>query len=1068
VIQGACQGGIRVKQSCCANTLLGLDLGANSLGWAVLSSSNGKPDNILEAGVRIFEAGVEGTIESGKDVSKAAKRREARLRRRMLDRRRRRLKKLAGLLQAAGLLPAGNIDEGEDRHKFFLDLDRSLLSKHFPAPKANGSRELHVFPYWLRARALDEKLEPYELGRALYHLAQRRGFLSNRKAPQDDKDNKKGPVKEGIGELAKSMAESGARTLGEYFSQLDPVDPAQRRIRDRWTARQMFVDEFDKIWSVQATFYPDILTEDFGKKVHRAIFFQRPLKIKKSLIGNCELERGRKCAPMALLVFQRFRLLQKVNDLKIITPEGEERALTQNEREKLVDALDIQGDLKFKEIRKLLNCTRRYLLNLEEGGEESLIGNRTAAKLASVFGEQWKDFTPEKRKRIVEDIRSIQKTDALKNRGIKAWCLDEEAAKKFSAITFEPGHCRLSRQALKRILPLMEQGIPFATARKELYGEVPPPEPVDILPPVDSADMPELRNPAVHRALTELRRVVNAVVRKHGKPGIIRIELARDLKNPRKVREKIWKRNQQNRRAREKAADTLLKEGMKRHPTRRDIEKWLLAQECSFHCPYTNEEMNFANLFDSPQFHIEHIIPWSRCLDDSFLNKTLCYHEENQRKGGCTPREAYGRDQKTWSEILTRVRNFKGSARYAKLHRFQVKDLESIDDFAASQLNDTRHSSRMAVRYLGLLYGADARGVGIDGKRRIQAGRGQITHYLRDEWCLNEILGDGGLKNRSDYRHHAVDAVVIALTDASTVKSLSDAARRARSERRRRFGSIKQPWPGFLKAVRKAILENVIVSHCASRKINGRFHEDMFYSKIRRDENGEEYVSIRKQLGGESKHLSRPQVKDIVDPIVRSRVREKLRELHTDDPRAVFSDSKNHPYLKTRDGHTVPIHKVRIRTSNTTVPLDKGMNQRRVMTGSNHHIEILEVKDKKGQTKWESVVVSRYEAIRRLRAHEPIVQRDHGDGKKFVFSLVGGDTISLEQDGVNALYIVRTISKTKKGRVTVEYVHINDGRKKTDIKSAKAWKTGDMEPLRKMKCRKVSVTPLGEVRWAND
>jgi len=87
-----------------------------------------------------------------------------------------------------------------------------------------------VMPYVLRAAALDEKLEPHYLGRALYHLGQRRGFLSNRKKPMK-KGEDEGEVKASIAELRQKMQESGARTLGEYFARINPF---KLRIRQRW------------------------------------------------------------------------------------------------------------------------------------------------------------------------------------------------------------------------------------------------------------------------------------------------------------------------------------------------------------------------------------------------------------------------------------------------------------------------------------------------------------------------------------------------------------------------------------------------------------------------------------------------------------------------------------------------------------------------------------------------------------------------------------------------------------------------------------------------------------------
>ncbi len=89
---------------------LGLDLGSNSIGWAILKlDENDNPCGIEKVGVRVFEAGMEGLYESGKEESRNKKRREARLVRRQIERRARRYRKLANLLQKIGLLHSGKI-----------------------------------------------------------------------------------------------------------------------------------------------------------------------------------------------------------------------------------------------------------------------------------------------------------------------------------------------------------------------------------------------------------------------------------------------------------------------------------------------------------------------------------------------------------------------------------------------------------------------------------------------------------------------------------------------------------------------------------------------------------------------------------------------------------------------------------------------------------------------------------------------------------------------------------------------------------------------------------------------
>ena len=285
-----------------ARYVLGLDLGAGSVGWAAVGIKDGKLREVLRAGARVFEAGMEGDIPSGRAESRNKNRRDARQMRRQTDRRRRRLANVFRILQEAGLLPPG------DRATLLPDFDRTLYAKYKEVLACAGrpvEALAHVLPYWLRARALDEKLDAHELGRALYHLAQRRGFLSNRKA-QKKKEEDEGKVKSGITDLEKSIEQAGTRTLGEYFAGLDPQ---QARIRNRYTSRAMYESEFRAIWAAQKPHHPDLLTGELESRVHKAMFYQRPLKSAAGLVGRCELEDDQRRAPWALCAAQRFSMM---------------------------------------------------------------------------------------------------------------------------------------------------------------------------------------------------------------------------------------------------------------------------------------------------------------------------------------------------------------------------------------------------------------------------------------------------------------------------------------------------------------------------------------------------------------------------------------------------------------------------------------------------------------------------------------------------------------------------------------------------------------------------------------
>jgi CRISPR-associated endonuclease Csn1 len=1023
--------------------VLGLDIGPNSIGWALFQFKDGKPDQLLKNGSRVFEAGLDDLETDGKGKSRNTARRDARGHRRLLERRARRIRNLADTLQKVGLFPEGDMEDANERHHILVDLDIQLGS-----------------PYKLRARALNEKLNPVELGRTLFHLAQRRGFLSNRKsAPKKAEED--GKVKSAISELSQKMEQEGARTLGEYFSK---IDPRNEPIRGRYTSRKMYQDEFEAIWKTQAIHYPELLTDTLKKKIEHHIFFQRPLKSVSHLIGKCELEKGRKRAPWALLCAQRFRYLQKVNDLKILG-EIDETGLSDDQRKILIDYLELNGDAKFPKIRKILNLPKTTKFNLEAGGEEKVPGNRTASKVIKIFGwERWQELSEEQRQAIVEDWRSINKEETLKNRGRNHWGLDEDAAENFANINLEDGYCGFSRQAISKLLPYLEKAVPLQTAIRELYperwerkGQI-----VELLPRVKSEYLPELRNPIVERALTEVRRVVNSIIGRYGKPDYIHIEMGRELRQTAKQREDVWKKNRANERDRIAAAERLLKEAEIENPSRDDILKIILANECDWICPYTGTGFNLTDIIgEFPQFDIEHIIPFDRCLDDSFMNKTLCRAEENRKiKHNCTPYEAYNGTKK-WDGIIQRIKNFKGKAAREKLRRFMMNTEEVAqmlgDDFTSRQLNDTRWTAKWAKQYIGLLYGgADADGIDASGKRRIFAiPSGRITAHMRNALGLNGILGDGPGKTRDDHRHHAVDAIVVALIDQSFVKILSDSARRASLVGKRLLDKLPPPYEGFFEQVRDNI-NKTITSHRVSKRVRGALHEETFYGKPRKEEKGKQYVHKRIPIE------KLKNIEDIVDPAIRNCIKQKLAEIGK-EPKEAFKDPLNHPVHMAGD-RELRIHRVRIRQNAGQIfPVGQGSRLRYVETDRNHHIAIYEMKDKKGNIKWDGEVVNLYEAYQRLKNGKPIVNGNLGEEKKFLFSLANGEIIELHDKSGKELYVVRSMDK---GSRQIRFVPINDARKLGDI--GKIGLTAPPDSLRKRHCKKMIVTPLGEIRYAND
>ena len=1112
--------------------ILGLDLGSASIGWAVIQrDTNGDPCALLAAGSHIFDPGVEVPPAAGKltqdeaifrgmDASKAVGRRIARQQRRQIDRRAFRTKKLFKLLQTNSLLPAYadmKIDDlADERCKTFARLDKDLSDALCSTKRSTGDNGVmleadQALPYVLRHQALERKLELHELGRALYHLCQRRGYRPSQVEETEDEgstqtekqtqrkgkksDGKLGDdakvdtspktVEAGISLLQQKMNAAHAPTLGAYFANFKNNDPHTERIRKRWTSRTMYIDEFKLIWDKQREFYPDLLTDDLRKSIYDCLFFQRPLASSDHLIGRCELEPGERRASWSTLEAQRFRLLQKVNDLAFI-PGGADREqkLSREQQIALAAALEMKGDLTFAEIRKELRVPPNTEFNLQRGKKTRIEGNRVNRVMLQVFGDRWNTFAEQEKTAAVDMwAKASDLADRISD-AMSHWNLDHASAQIWADQKPPKDYCKLSRKALRRLLEKMEQGMPYKTAELELYGNpLAGKEPEPFVPPVLKT-LPSINNPPVVRALTELRKVVNAVIRAYGeKPYEIRIELARELRKNRKQRHDATEASEKNHARRIEAAKKILKECKNYNsPTndperlvrerRDDVTKMLLLMECKCLCPYTGDSIPYHALFGG-EVEVEHIIPQSLMVDNDFGNLTLCYRSVNAEKLNNTPWKAFGEaNEDRWAQIIERVKKFDNNA---KLARFQLRSIEEIQRFSNRRLNDTRYTSKLAGRLLMTLYGgrdiqAPTSQEELDefrdraGRRAITVSSGMVTSLLRDAWLLNlnGLIGDDAFKcpaksidtdeesktkkrtdgpkrkDRCDHRHHAVDAVVIALTSEKVIREINTLASRLYSQLNRPLNyrdlkSLQQPWPNFIDDNFRNVFRKMIISRRPEHKLSGALHDATFYGKCRGyDKKGD---PIRHQRIAINKDLKEAKIEKIVDEGIKKAVIQFGRDI------GGFSkwSAEKHGWPTLQNKKTkipIAIKKVRVKITKNAKTLGKGRSERYVEEGEIAYASFFSVPDKK--TRWESDIVTLFDATQRVRALRKAdrgyekVSRIHPDFPDafFRFSLMKGDLVELLHDGKAGVFVVRSFESD--GRIQV--APINAAGKHADLK----------------------------------
>jgi CRISPR-associated endonuclease Csn1 len=461
------------------------------------------------------------------------------------------------------------------------------------------------------------------------------------------------------------------------------------------------------------------------------------------------------------------------------------------------------------------------------------------------------------------------------------------------------------------------------------------------------------------------------------------VEMARDLKVSKTQRYKIRRENQRLEKENDRIKDRLNYENIRL--THDNVLLYKLWEECKKTCPYTGKPISFAQLY-SGDVQIEHIHPWSRSLNDSFANKTLCFADENRKKGNKTPFEFYGSDEANWSAIKERALKLFSDTKeypnaYQKFKRFVQNKYD--DDFISRQLNDTRYISREAKEYLSKIC------------KKIVLSPGQATSNLRRKWGLNGVLNlEDDAKTREDHRHHAVDALVLACTKVSYVQELSKWNRYADKSGLKHF---PMPWDSFREDAEKAVAQ-ILVSHKRVNKTitirthktekngtvyknkgvaaRGQLHKEFVYGH-RKAPFSEDGFHIRKAIDS---LLTEKQINKVVDKKIRELIFKRIDHLggfqNNKVPANTFfivdENGTNQPqiFLPNKNGEPVPILKVRMRANFSGAEKLKDEVNQWVNPRNNHHVLIY--KDENGNLKED--VVTFWTVVERKRNNTPAYQ----------------------------------------------------------------------------------------------
>lgn len=749
---------------------MGLDIGIGSVGFAVLENDpiTEEPIKILKLGVRTFSPNE--IAKTGESTAKS--RRE----KRGLHRRTR-------------------------RKAFRIERLKKILSNSFGLNLQEEMQKLaKTDVYELRAKSLDEKLTYAEIAKIILNIAKRRGFKSNRKSGAVGED---GVLLKAIKENSEFLANNGYRTIGEalYKDSRFKINLCGNTIYNirnhggdykNCFNRDDLINEINLILKSQQNFGNSQINDEFIEKIIEIISKQRnfdegpgepsPYSAKFE-IGRCTFlgDKGELRAPKATFTFEYFSALSKINSLKV-----NDRELTLEEKQKLYNYILSNKELKFERVRKLLNIKDSETFNLCRYGakknkkddsltESEIISSSETATMVSMKNSH--DIKTKlqlnsliENKDIINEVawvlttcksdvtieNAIENNEILKNLSI-------EQKESIKTMNFDKVGS-LSIKAMEMIIPYLEQGQRYDIAcesagfkhssfahskNKYLKGEL-----------VEER-LKDITSNVVKRSVNQTIRIINEIIKEYGSPQFVNIELAREISKDFSERNKIKKLQEKNFIENETAKNQLAEDFKLAKVGHHDLVTLRLYHEQDGKCMYSGKEIDINRLFEPNYVQVDHILPYSRSMNDGYNNKVLVLTSENQNKRNKTPYEWFGNDEKRWNAFVARVNLLKNREK----KRFLLKENfgeEQSKDFIERNLNDTKYMSKFMLNLMqDYLEMAPS-----NHKKVVRSVNGAITSYLRKFWGINKIREDGDT-------HHAIDAAVIATVSDGQIQKIT-------------------------------------------------------------------------------------------------------------------------------------------------------------------------------------------------------------------------------------------------------------------------------------------------------
>jgi len=791
--------------------ILGLDLGITSIGSALVDFDENKMENIniLHSNIRIFNAPIKDKDKTSLQKIRGEIRRE----RNGFENYNTRRKKIIDFIIKKELIFIQDVKQvsvnlpKSKRKKLFAN----KVSKFLFETEKNSNDILS-----LRYKALYENLTNIEFARLLYSMNNHRGVsyedsrssknISEEKLTKlkskninDYEDGSSDKLLYGLLNFKESFDTQKYKTVGEflYLEHKDKFRNTQKKnSKDKKDKKSDFlfviprkniVDELNFIFDTQISLGNNIIDEDFKNKYIEAFEWEEISPSYKDLVAPCLIKYEAKSSSRYKVEAQLYIYLEKLYNLSYKAKEDKHYV-----------------NLNIDELLVLINCLETKTITykqIKDAMEKHLKKEKVLFKGISDYSKTFIDFKEFKEivkalsldlniltlfknsndknlyNNVIEILaytpKALDKENKLKELGIE----NQEIHDALLEIKIK-GNLSYCEEVLEQICNGMLSGL-IPHYAKEIVENANPKKRINrthYLPPVNETDLPIKNNHVVVRALSQMRLVINDTLKHYRKVynnpnwffDKVIIETGRDFLSEKQVKEHnaIVSENEKA----NKEAIVFCEKYGKLYPSKEEILKAkLYIQQKGLELYPKFFDSNVAQyslieaerLFEEGYCEIDHTLPISRSIDDSFNNKTLVLAKTNQDKDNKTPYEFLSKELfEIMEESLKSKIKVLG---FKKVNNLLNKTFKELDGFSSRDLNDTRIITKYAGLYINnyLAFPNDE-----NTKRRVFASNGRTTALLRKSWGI-------GSKNRNNHLHHGEDAILIALCDNALIKHIS-------------------------------------------------------------------------------------------------------------------------------------------------------------------------------------------------------------------------------------------------------------------------------------------------------